>query len=384
MSKFITGYMAELVRLRVLLRIAIVAVLYTGNPVRGLKILAGIRAKRQTFQGLHRIKKFIKSNGRYFFSDNIPGFPSTAFNGFVKSEVMRASGSNGVRIPFSTVFFSVSSKCPLRCPHCYEWENLSHDEHLTLDDLLLILNKIKQYGTSHFQLCGGEPIERLEDLIFLIRLASRDADVWINTSGFGLTREVAHLLKTAGLTGVEVSLDHWDEAEHNRFRGHPESYSQVKEAVENCYQEGILITLSLCATNKFISKDNLDRYINLAMSWGIGIVRVLEPRETGRFKGDDISLLPEQTELLENYYKDAVSTSTPFNYPVITYPAYLSRKTGCSGGGRRYIYIDPKGDIHACPFCRRPAGNAVTGSIEEAVEVLRSHGCQKYGRYSDI
>jgi MoaA/NifB/PqqE/SkfB family radical SAM enzyme len=384
MNRFITGYKAELVRLRVLLQIAMVAALYCRNPAKGIKILKGIKAKRQSFQGLQRITKFIRSDGRYFFSDNIPGFPSKAFNSFARSEVIRASGSNGVRIPFSTVFFSVTSKCPLRCPHCYEWENLSRNEYLSFDDLLVILNKIRQYGTSHFQLCGGEPLERLDDLLVLIRLACRDADVWINTSGFGLTREVAHSLKMAGLTGVEVSLDHWDETEHNRFRRHPESFSRVREAVKNCKEEGLLITLSLCATRSFVSKDNLDKYIHLAMSWCIGVIRILEPRETKRFKGDDIFLLPEQTGLLEKYYRDAVSSGKPRDYPFITYPAYHSRKTGCTGGGRRYIYIDPKGDVHACPFCRKPSGNAVTGSIEDAVAVLRSHGCKEYGHYSDL
>jgi MoaA/NifB/PqqE/SkfB family radical SAM enzyme len=384
MSEFITGYKAELIRLRVLLQIAMVAVSYSKNPVKGLKILAGIKAKRQSFQGLQRITKFIRSGGRYFFSDNVPGFPSPAFKGFIRTEVIRASGNNSTRIPFSTVFFSVTSKCPLRCPHCYEWENLSRKEYLSYDDLLVILNKIKLYGNYHFQLCGGEPLERLDELLLLIRQASIGSDVWINTSGFGLTGEVAHSLKMAGLTGVEVSLDHWDEAEHNSFRRHPESFYWVREAVESCNKEGLLTTLSLCATGKFISRENLDKYLQLAMSWGIGVIRILEPRETGRFRGEDIFLLHGQTDLLEEYYRDAVSSGKPREYPFITYPAYHSRKTGCTGGGRRYIYIDPKGDIHACPFCRRPAGNAVTGSIEDAVAVLRAHGCKEYGHHSEL
>jgi MoaA/NifB/PqqE/SkfB family radical SAM enzyme len=384
MSEFITGYRAGIVRLRLLARIALTAVSYYRNPVKGLKALAGVRAKRQSFQGLPVIRKYIKSGQRYFFSDNIPGYPSRAFNDFARSEVIRASGRNGIRIPFSTVFFSVTAKCPLRCPHCYEWENLSSDEYLSSDDLLVILSKVKEYGTSHFSLSGGEPLERLDDLLLLVSLACRTADVWINTSGIGLTRDVAHSLKKAGLTGAEISLDHWNEEEHNKFRRHEESFHWVGEAVKNCNQEGILTTLSLCATGKFVSRDNLDKYMELAMSWGIPIVRILEPRETGRYRGEDLVLLPEQTDLLEQFYRDAASPGKPRDYPIITYPAYHSRKTGCAGGGHRYIYIDPKGNIHACPFCRRPAGNAVTDRIDDAVAVLKAHGCKKYGHYTDL
>jgi MoaA/NifB/PqqE/SkfB family radical SAM enzyme len=384
MSEFITGYRAKIVRFRLLTQIALTAVSFYGNPVKGLKALAGVRAKRQSFQGLPKIRKYIKSGKRYFFSDNIPGFPSPAFNDFARAEVIRASGRNDIRIPFSTVFFSITAKCPLRCPHCYEWENLSPDEYLSYDDLLVILNKLKEYGTCHFSLSGGEPLERLDDLLSLIALACKEADVWINTSGYGLTQEVAYSLRKAGLTGAEISLDHWNEEEHNNFRRHPESFNWVKEAVKNCNQAGILTTLSLCATGRFVSRYNLDRYMELVKSWGIAVVRILEPRETARYRGEDLILLPEQTALLEQYYLAAASPGKTRDYPVITYPAYHSRRTGCAGGGHRYIYIDPRGNIHACPFCRRPAGNAVTDRIEDAVTVLKTRGCQKYGRYSDL
>ena len=300
----------------------------------------------------------------------------------IRAELMRVSVSNGARIPFSTAFFSITAKCPLRCPHCYEWENLSSDEKLTYEDLLVILRKLQDYGTFHFQLSGGEPLERLEALLPLVSLARREADVWINTSGFGLTREVAHSLKEAGLTGAEISLDHWEEKEHNHFRKNPESFGWVLKAVENCNAEGILTSLSLCATSSFVTRENLDRYIALAMSLGISIIRILDARVTAWFKGDETILTPGQTALLEEYYRGASSPDRPPAYPLITYPGYHARMTGCTGGGNRYIYIDPKGDIHPCPFCRRPSGNAVTDSLDRVVEVLKSQGCKKYGIFS--
>lgn len=263
----------------------------------------------------------------------------------------------------------------MHCNHCYEHENLSSAEHLSTEDLMNILRKVKDYGAFHIQLTGGEPLERFDVLPELIRCSSADADVWINTSGWGLTRERALTMKKAGLTGAEISLDSWDENDHNRFRGNKSSFSWVRQAVSNCRETGLVTSLSLCATGLFVTEENLDRYYILAMKWGVNFIRLLEPRETPLFKSKEMFLSDDQKALLESFYLRSLREQKAGNPPVVTYPAYHQRRLGCMGAGNRYAYIDSRGDIHACPFCRRPAGNAVTASLTESLSELRRTGC---------
>lgn len=378
MSNTITGFRAYLVRMRIISDIIILGTSYLGNPLNSLKVLVRINAKRETIHGRRTVRKYIKSGNRYFFSDDIPGWPSAAFNGYFRSEIIRASGLNGVKVPLSTVFVAITAKCPMRCKHCYEWNNISRDEYLTLENLKEIIRKIKDYGAYHIQLSGGEPLERMDDLTFLTGYFHEDTDLWLNTSGFGLTYERACSLKKAGLTGAEISLDHWDENEHNRFRGNEKSFFWVKESVKNCRQAGILTSLSLCATNEFISYDNLTKYSDLAMKWGVSFIRILEPKETGRYVGKEISLSREQILILEEFFQKSDSPNQLPEYPIISYPGYSQRRIGCLGAGNRYLYIDSKGDIHACPFCQKSAGNAITDRIEDAVLVLKTFGCHEY------
>jgi MoaA/NifB/PqqE/SkfB family radical SAM enzyme len=378
MIKTITGFRAEIARLRILLHIIILGISVLKNPFASLKVLAKIRKKRKTIHGLRPVKKFIKSGNRYFLSDDIPGWPSSAFNGYFRSEIIRASGQHGVKVPLSTVFISITSKCTLRCKHCYEWNNISKDESLTLENLKEIIGKIKDYGAFHIQLSGGEPLERMDDLLVLTESFHKDTDLWLNTSGFGFTDQRAQALKKAGLTGAEISLDHWDENEHNSFRGNSKSFFWVREAVRNCHETGILTSLSLCATNTFISKENLAKYAELAMEWGVSFIRILEPKEAGRYNGKEIRLAPEQISMLEEFFIKSDSPGQLPEYPVISYPGYNQRRNGCIGAGNRYLYIDSKGEIHACPFCHRSAGNAITCRIEDAVSILKSVGCKDY------
>jgi MoaA/NifB/PqqE/SkfB family radical SAM enzyme len=66
------------------------------------------------------------------------------------------------------------------------------------------------------------------------------------------------------------------------------------------------------------------------------------------------------------------------SYPVIQFPGHHQRKTGCLGSGNRYIYIDPAGDFHSCPFCRKSLGNALEESIGSGIEKARSSGCHMF------
>ena len=367
-----------MVRIRLLADIVILATSHLKNPITSLKVLVIISSKRKTIQGHQRVRKYIKSGNKYFFSDDIPGWPSAAFNGYFTGEIIRASGLKGMRVPLSTVFFAITSKCPMRCKHCYEWNNISQNEYLSIENLKEIIKKIKDFGAYHIQLSGGEPLERMDDLIVLTDYSCEGVDLWLNTSGFGLTLERAISLKKAGLTGAEISLDHWDEYEHNSFRGNEKSFFWVSEAVKNCSEAGILTSLSLCATNTFVSDKNLLKYAELAMKWEVRFIRILEPKEAGRYEGKEISLSMEKIALLEEFFIDSGSPGKVPEYPLISYPGYYQRRIGCLGAGNRYLYIDSKGDIHACPFCQRSAGNAIIDRIEDAVSVLKTIGCHDY------
>ncbi len=60
------------------------------------------------------------------------------------------------------------------------------------------------------------------------------------------------------------------------------------------------------------------------------------------------------------------------------FPGFGQRQVGCLGAGNRYMYIDSKGDIHACPFCQGAAGNALNDSLEEAIARLKKNGCHMF------
>jgi MoaA/NifB/PqqE/SkfB family radical SAM enzyme len=376
-GNIVTGIRAKCVRFCIRVNILLLAVTDQKNPLNSMRILRGVRKKRESVQGLPSVTRFIKAGHRYFFSENIPGWPSAAFNGFFRAEIARLSDQKR-KLSLSTVIFAITSKCRLGCLHCYEWNNISHEDKLTPENLKGIIVKLKEYGVNHIQLSGGEPLERFSDLIMLIRYAHSKIDLWLLTSGFGLTAEKARKLKAAGLTGADISLDHWNEDKHNISRNSPKSFYWAKEAARNCREEGIATSLSLCAFRSFVTYDNLRKYADLAKEWGIGFIRILEPRSAGRYNGADIALGNDQIEVLEDIFLEYNSSDKFPDFPIVTYPAYNQRRMGCFGAGNRYLYIDSTGEIHACPFCQKSAGNAISDHLEDAVAILKRSGCRMY------
>lgn len=374
----ISGIKAKWIGLNLLFRILHLALSHERNLIKAMRLYKEVGSKRKKIHNLPFIAKFIKNDDKFYWAESSPGWPSKIFDSFIKGEFLRSNHNQNGKIPLHTLIFAITNRCGLECRHCYEWDNLQAEEQLEITDLLKILDSLKYSGLSHIQFSGGEPLARFNDLLTLVEQAKSTMDCWILTSGFGLNMEKSRLLKQAGLTGANISLDHWKEEEHNKFRNNSKSFYWAREAARNCREAGIIVSLSLCATREFISNENLYKYLNLARDWGAGFVRVLEPRKTGRFKGQDVMIGREQIELLEKFFLETNMNRKFKNYPIVMYPGYHQRRVGCFGAGNRYFYIDSKGDVHACPFCQSAAGNALNGSLENTIEKLKNTGCHEY------
>jgi pyruvate-formate lyase-activating enzyme len=229
--------------------------------------------------------KLAFASGRYFWDLYSPGWPSPAFDRFVERELDNLEPQPGRPPGLQTVVVAMTRRCALRCEHCCEWDVLNRPEALTLGELQEIVRRLQWRGLGQLFLSGGEPLLRFDDLLTLTANAAAESDVWILSSGRGLTGERANRLRAAGLTGVALSLDHWDPSVHDRFRGAPGAFDAVVAAATHARDAGLLVALSLCPTRAFVSAANLERYARTAQSMGASFIQLLEPRPVGRYAG---------------------------------------------------------------------------------------------------
>lgn len=306
-----------------------------------------------------KIKKVYRISGKYYFSMYSPGWPSKEFDEVCKSEFRRHSSENAyVAEKTNFVFLAITRKCPMRCEHCFEWDNLNHREVFTKDDLLQTLDFYQKEGVQQFHFSGGEPMVRFKDLLDLLSHVKGKCVTWVLTSGFNCTPENARLLKQAGCTGVVVSIDHYIPEMHNIFRGHKDSFQHATEAVKAVKAAGMVSAISVCVTKAFIEGGHLHPYFEFAKELGVQFVQFLEPRDIGHYGGKNVLLDEKHIRVLEEFFAEVNHSKTYQYYPTLLYHGYHQRRVGCFSGSRS-VYIDSIGDVHSCPFCHTKSFNII-------------------------
>ena len=373
-SVIVTNSMERmLIKISVLVQFFRIAINKTGNPIRALAMIRTIRQKYLSTFGEPLLTKVTKVAGRYYWRLGAAGFPSTASYLMHENEINRFIPSE-THYGLRTLIFAITKQCPLHCEHCFEWDNLNQKDELTADQIIEIVHKYQDYGTTQILLSGGEPMLRINDVYKVLKAAKVGTDFWLITSGLGLNEDRAKRLKAYGLTGVIVSLDHFESSEHDRFRGFEGAYHRATQAVVHANAAGLVTTLSLCVTKTFLSKPNLLAYMELAKKLGASFVQILEPRAFGKYAGQAVELNADHFNMLEEFYLTYNGSKQHREYPIVNYLGYHQRKVGCFGGDR-FFYIDADGDAHVCPFCSDKIGSAVLFPAKDIINLLSEHQC---------
>lgn len=377
-QRIISGLRKEIIQ--IFIRFTILKVLLRNykSYKQVFKIVKEFNQIRRKVLGDRRIKKVACVDGKYYWDLYTPGYGSKAFTGFFEGEAHRIIPTAKKTNRFTNIFVAFTKKCPLQCEHCFEWDALNDKEKLTLNDSKNIVQKFQEKGTSQIQLTGGEPLVRVNDIVEIVQSAKPETDFWVLSSGYNLTRENARKLKDAGLTGVVISLDHYDQNLHNQFRGFKKSFEWACTAVENAIAANLVTSLSICVTKTFVSQYNLMQYLKLSKKLGVSFVQILEPKAVGHYKGMDVTLLPEHQKILEDFYLQVNYEKQYAHYPIVTYHGFHQRQVGCFGAGDRNLYVDTDGDLHACPFCQKKMGNALSQALDDSIEKLQVLGCHSF------
>ncbi|MDD3219647.1 MAG: GTP 3',8-cyclase MoaA [Lachnospiraceae bacterium] len=159
---------------------------------------------------------------------------------------------------------SVTDKCNFRCVYCMPEdgvEYIEHEEVMRFEEVLRVCRCAVQLGIHEIKITGGEPLVRhgVCDLIRQISAIDGIDSVTLTTNGY-LLRQYLPQLKSAGVTGINVSLDTLDPQHFHQITrndGLSEVLAGIKEAVS--------IGIPSVKINCVPMRGNQDDFVGVAM-----------------------------------------------------------------------------------------------------------------------
>ena len=375
----VTGNQALAIRAKYRLRILSLAWKRYGLSGTIFSVLRELIEKNKAVHGESVLKKWVKTGGKNYFYLYAPGYPSVAADRMLVHEMERVDNPSLDQTGLRFAFFAITKKCPMRCEHCFEWDNINQKEVLDYSSLRTIVVKLIEAGISQVHISGGEPMLRVKEIEKLAQEFSDRIEFWVLTSGYNCSKENIQKLKSAGVTGLVVSLDHYDQEAHDHFRGYKGAYSHALTAIANGRLLEMPVAISVCVTKQFCTVEHLQRYADLAKSLDVSFLQLLEPKAVGHYSNKDVLLNSEQLSILESFYKKYSMEDKYPDHPILVYHGYYQRRVGCFTAANRALYVDTNGDAMSCPFCHCSSGNLLRQDMKDIISAMRMKGCSTFG-----
>jgi pyrroloquinoline quinone biosynthesis protein E len=213
-----------------------------------------------------------------------------------------------------------------------------------------VFSEAAALGVLHLGLSGGEPLAR-QDLAELVR-AAHQTGLYSNliTSGLGLTSARARDLQEAGLDSVQISFQADDPALANAIAG-TRAHDLKLEAVRALNEADLPLSLNVVLHRANIER--LEQIIALAEKLGAVRLELANVQYYGWGKLNQAQLLPTRAQIeaalaVARTAKARLAGRMDLIYVLPDY--YEERPKPCmQGWGRRYLTVNPVGQVLPCP-----------------------------------
>jgi len=315
-----------------------------------------------------RHNKFVKIGNKTRLGLYIPGFPSPAFY-----TACRKFSQFDEKMPCTTVLLSITSACPYHCDHCYQ--KLDRGKDVNIDTLTGIVRKLQEMGIAFFNIEGGEPFFAYERLKKICSVIDSRSEIWINSTGAGMTKERLLELKALDVTAVMFSLHSPDAESFNGFLGKESAWETMEAGVKMCHEANIAVAFNACLMRDDFYNGRFEQIMEIAKDLKACLIQIIKPKPAGgwlkkgiiEFTSQDIDYIKarvNQYNLQEEY----------IDYPSISAQIIEEDKSvfGCTAGGTDRFYINAKGDLQPCEFLNISFGNISFDDFDVIYQKMRN------------
>lgn len=312
--------------------------------------------------------KFVNIDGKTRLGLYVPGFPSRAFDTACKKFSQFAE-----KMPCTTVLLSITSACPYNCQHCYQ--KLDRGKDVDIDILIRLVSKLQEMGIAFFNIEGGEPFFAYDRLKRLCSVIDDRSEIWINSTGAGMTRDMLVELKEMKVTALMFSLHSPDPEDFNRFMGGDSAWEAMETGVGMCHEVGLAVAFNTCLLRDDFYNGTFERIMEVAREFKACLIQIIKPKPAGMWleKGD-LEFTPEDLAYIKAKVNQYNLQEEYSQYPAISAQIIEEDQAvfGCTAGGTDRFYINAKGDLQPCEFLNISFGNITVDTFENIYQKMSS------------
>jgi len=315
--------------------------------------------------------KFVKIGKNTRIDLYIPGFPLSAFY-----TACSKFSHFDTKLPCTVALISITSACKFNCSYCYQKYDKGKD--LDIDKLVEVVKALQDKGIAFFNIEGGDPFLTYDRLKKVCQAIDKRSEIWVNSTGYGITLERLNELKKLNVTAIMFSLHTPYEQELNSFMGKDDAWKIMSDAIKICHKADISVAFNSCISKQAFYNGDFEKIMEKAKDYNASIIQIIKPKPSGgalkkgadHFSKEDIDHVKDLVNKynLDKQYND---------YPCISAQIIEEDEDmfGCTAGGTDRIYINAKGDVQPCEFLNISFGNVQNKTFEEIYQKMR--GCFK-------
>jgi MoaA/NifB/PqqE/SkfB family radical SAM enzyme len=253
------------------------------------------------------------------------------------------------RQPLRYVDFAIDYACNLKCAHCFATSlEKSSRPRLQVSDYRRIAKECIELGAIHLSLQGGEAtlVKNLDEM--LANMSPRKVLFSITTNGTTITPDLARKLRKWGVDQLNISIDSFIPAEHDKFRGVAGAWQKTFDGLQTARRTGLHVQVNTTVSKYSLYKPGFRKLVDYCITNRI-LLNIVLAAPSGNWDANlDATLNEDDMKVVRAIIQSSAYVRQDMDSIV------LGR--GCPAM-KEAIYITPYGDVLCCPFIHVSFGN---------------------------
>lgn len=190
------------------------------------------------------------------------------------------------------VSFETTTKCNLRCKHCYADARKKRDNELALFEIKELIDQLAAMGVLSIIFSGGEPLMHPHIFEIMEYARKKPLSVLLFTNGTLISKKVVKKLKKLQVYRLNVSIDGPDAKIHDKFRGVKGAFKKTVNGIKLLKKAKIPVDASISITK--YNYTEIPKILQLLMDLDIDNFKMWPITYSGRSKKEDFFITCEE------------------------------------------------------------------------------------------